>query len=157
MKPFSSVFCGAFLILSVKLGFAQGNQPVYWHFQWDLATNHEAILNLTANVAPGWHLYSQFLEQGGPMPTRLSFDRSDDYVLIGRTEEIGNPMKFRDDTYEMEIILYAAEVSFIQKIRLIQPVARVNGIVEYIACNDHTCVPHKQYFSMLISPMKKSP
>ena len=157
MKPFSRVLCGAFLILSLKLGFGQGTQPVRWHFQSEPAANQEISLTLTASVAPGWHMYSQFMEEGGPMPTRLSFDRSDDFILAGKTEEKGYPVKFHDDTYEMEITWYAGEVSFLQRIRLIQPVAAVNGTVEYMACNDHICVPRKQDFSIVILPLKKSP
>jgi DsbC/DsbD-like thiol-disulfide interchange protein len=156
MKPFSSVLCGAFLILSMP-GFGQGIQPVRWHFQWEPAPNQEITLILTANVAPGWHVYSQFMEEGGPMPTRFSFDRSDDYIPSGKIEEKGNPVKFHDDSYEMEIIWYTGEVSFLQRIRLSQPEAKVNGVVEYMACNDHICVPRKQDFNFIILPLKKSP
>ncbi len=152
MRPFSN-----FLILSLNLGSGQGIQPVRWHFQWDRSANHEITVTLTAVVAPGWHVYSQFMEEGGPVPTRVSFDPSDDYAMAGKTEEKGNRLKFHDDTYEMEIVWYTAQVSFLQRIRLIQPAARVNGVVEYMACNDHICVPRKQDFNIAISPLEKSP
>jgi thiol:disulfide interchange protein DsbD len=151
------LFRGAFFILATNPGFGQGIQPVRWHFQSDPTTNNELVLTLNARIAPGWHLYSQFMEEGGPIPTRISFERSNDYVLAGATEEKGEAVKFRDDTYEMEITWYTAQVAFLQKIRLIQPVTAVNGVVEYMACNDHICVPHKQDFRIAVLPMKKSP
>ena len=158
MKLFSILLRGPFLILSLNSAFGQGIHPVRWHFQSDpAALNQEIILTLTAHIAPGWHLYSQFMEEGGPMPTRFSFERSDDYVLLGKTEEDGNPVKFHDDTYEMDITWYTTGVSFVQRIRLVQPVTAINGVIDYMVCNDHICVPHKQDFSIAILPIKKSP
>src|SRR5882762_1642905 len=116
MKLFSILLRGPFLVLTMNCGFGQGIQPVRWHFQSDPAANQEIILSLTARIAVGWHLYSQFMEEGGPMPTRFSFERSDDYVLLGKTEEDGTPVKFHDDTYEMDIAWHTTGVSFVQKI-----------------------------------------
>jgi thiol:disulfide interchange protein DsbD len=157
MKLFLILLRCPILILSLNSGFGQGTHPVRWHFQWDPAMNQEIILTLTAHIAPGWHLYSQFMEEGGPMPTRFSFERSDGYVMLGKTGEDGNPVKFHDDIYEMEITWYTTEVSFFQKIMLLQAATAVNGVIDYMVCNDHICVPHKQDFSIAISPIKKSP
>ena len=157
MKLFSILLHGPFLVLSLNSALGQGIHPVRWHLQSDPAMNQEIVLTLTARIAPGWHLYSQFMEEGGPMPTRFSFERSDNYVLLGKTEEDGNSERFHDDTYEMDITWYTAKVSFVQKISLVQPVSAINGVIDYMACNDHVCVPHKQDFSIAILPMKKWP
>ena len=53
-------------------------------------------------------------------------------VLLGKTEEGGNPVKFHDDTYEMDITWYTTGVSFVQKIRLVQPVTAVKPLAHMV-------------------------
>lgn len=140
----------------LNLSFAQGNHTVYWQFESVSTVNYEVVLKLTAHVAQGWHLYSQHMNENGPMPTRVTYTVDDGYVLIGQPEEKGNAVKFYDDLYGMEIIWYSGTVTFTQRIKLTRPTTTVKGTVEYMTCNDHICIPSKQDFTIDLQPKKKS-
>jgi len=132
----------------------QKNNAVQWEFSSGPPINNEVTLTLKASIAPGWHLYSQFIKDGGPIPTRISFDQSFDFMLIGKTEESGNSVKFHDEVYEMEITWYSETVSFFQKIKLNQLASSIKGSVEYMTCNSYICAPDKQDFVIEIRPPK---
>ena len=119
-----------------------------WQFEADSAASGEEILKFTATLTPGWHLYSQFMEEGGPMPTRFTFEQNKDFVLIGRTEEIGKPVTFQDSIFGIAITWYSGKIFFLQKIRSTQPIMTVRGTVEYMACDDYICIPAKRDFSI---------
>jgi len=144
-------FCAllVFILFSaLNLCIGQGQRPVTWHFNVAPIRGPETIVSITANLAPGWHLYSQLLKEGGPIPTRFKFERSDDYLLIGSTEEKGKQVKFYDNIYEMDIIWYANEVSFYQRISLNEPETIIKGKVAYMACNNEVCIPCDQEFAI---------
>lgn len=135
--------------------FGQENKTVQWLYQVDPSGKDEVVIKFTAHIAQGWHLYSQHLADGGPMPTRFSFDQHDDYILLSQPEEKGEAIKFHDDTYEMEITWYTQVVSFVQRVRLTPQANCARGTIEFMTCNDHTCIPSKHEFS--IDLRKKTP
>jgi hypothetical protein len=135
----------------------QDGPPVKWNFKTELSSKREIILTTTANIAPGWHLYSQYLKEGGPQPTRFSFYQSDAYTPVGQDAEKGEETTFYDEIYEMEITWYSRTVSFVQKFRLNEPVTAINGKVEYMTCNDHICIPAKKEFTVSVNMLKQDP
>ncbi len=138
------------ILLASGISFGQGNAFVQWKFSTKPMSNNEKLLIMEAGIAPGWHLYSQFIDEGGPMPTSFRFEQSRDYLVIGKPQEDGNLSRFRDDIYEMEITWYTNKVSFLQRIRILQPGTTVNGIIEYMVCNEHSCIPARQEYSVFI-------
>ena len=154
--PTSSVVSLAFslLFLSLISGYGQKTNSVQWTFAGEPVRQNESILKITADISPGWHLYSQTIGEGGPRPTRIFFEETNEFVLVGSAEEKGDPTKLRDETYEMEIIWYSGTVTFLQKIRLNQPVTFIKGRVEYMTCNNYVCIPDKQDFIFNLQPPK---
>jgi hypothetical protein len=157
MKPLFAMLPGAFFIFSLSTGSGQASEPVMWHFSVERVSNHEALIVATARLATGWYLYSQFLADGGPMPTSFTFEQSNDFVLAGRTEEKGKPVVYHDTIYEMKITKYAKTVSFFQQITLVQPPTVVKGSVAYMTCNDQVCIPGNYEFSISTKSLKQSP
>ena len=126
--------------------------PVSWHFEAQSLNGNAANLILTATLARGWHLYSQHIEAGGPIPTHIRFETGDDATLEGITIEKGDPHTIHDSLYEMDVTWYTGSVVFEQRIRLINPVTALRGTVEYMTCNDEICVPAQQTFSIPMQP-----
>lgn len=91
------------------------------------------------------------------MPTRFLFENCDDYILMGQMEEKGEATKFKDDTYEMEITWYTGVVSFVQRLNLKPQSTKIKGTIEFMTCNDHTCMPGKQDFNVDLLPKQKTP
>jgi hypothetical protein len=132
--------------LCSSLAFAQESQTVQWRYKAEHVNQHEAVLTFTAFVAPGWHLYSQYLKEGGPQPTRFIFDESSGFALVGNPTEKGERVTYKDETYNMEITWYTGVVNFVQNIYLNRTAVNVSGRIEYMTCNARVCQPHRQGF-----------
>ena len=72
------------LLASSHLVQAQIERPVTWTFAAKPGAAGEATLTATATIAGSWHIYSQFIEEGGPEPTSFKFTPSPDYELVGQ-------------------------------------------------------------------------
>lgn len=108
----------------------------------------EFTIDIKASLRPGWHIYSQYLSEGGPIPTLIIFDHSEDYIPFGHATESGDPVRFYDSLYEMEITRYLQQVSFRQKIKIINAVNSIHGVIEYMTCNEYVCIPQREEFTV---------
>jgi hypothetical protein len=150
MKLPYSIFVPALILIFIFDARGQG-EPVKWECS-SFADRNEVMLRLTVYLAPGWKVYSQFLEEGGPMPTRVRFHEPLHFELIGRTEEKGRAVTYHDSIYDMEVTWYSGSVSFLQRLQVLHPGATVAGVVEYLVCNDETCIPKRHEFSLVPIP-----
>lgn len=152
-----SLIFAAILSLAPILSRGQGSAPLHWNFKVEGLSDYEIVLAITAKIAPGWHLYSQHLKEGGPQPTRLRFHQNDAYIAMGQPEETGKRTTFYDDIYEMEITWYSETASFLQKFRLNEPITTIIGVVEYMTCNNQVCVPQKKEFEINVNLLEENP
>lgn len=121
---------------------AQIHKPVTWSFAASPTKNNsEAVLMFTATLDSGWHIYSQFIESGGPLPTKFTFTSTDDYALVGKVKEDGNAVKSFDPTFMMNVIWYARTITFVQKVKLNTTSTQIKGQVEFMVCDDNQCLP----------------
>jgi DsbC/DsbD-like thiol-disulfide interchange protein len=147
-----SVIIPLYVLIICLAPACYGQQPVVWQFEAGTLKGDEATLFISADLAPGWHLYSQRIKKGGPIPTRFTFDSEPDYAPAGVTEESGTADVFFDDIYDMEIIWYTGEVQFSQRFKVRRPDVTIQGKVEYMTCNNQICIPGVQKFSVGIYP-----
>ncbi|MDR0619982.1 MAG: thioredoxin family protein [Bacteroidales bacterium] len=116
--------------------------PVKWKYTVEQSSGDEAFLVFTATVNKGWHLYSQFLEAGGPLPTVFNFETSNDFSLIGKISESPKPVEGIDDIFGTKIAYFARNATFKQRIKInTDKNFTVKGTVDYQVCNDETCIP----------------
>ena len=108
----------------------------------ELATT-EATVYLKATIEKGWHLYSQFVKEGGPVKTTFSFNTSPSYILIDKTVE-PKPITKYEKTFGMDVSYFEKAVIFQQKVKLKGKIAIVKGKLEYMVCNDSQCLPPKE-------------
>ncbi len=136
---------------------AQMKQPVKWEFQHEVVKKDEVVLTFKASLDEGWHIYSQHMEEGGPMPTSFAFDPSDDYELVGSMQEESPVIKKYSDIFLIDMIWFTEEAVFKQKIRLKSQSATVSGSVEFMACTDIECLlPETKTFSFHVKGGPKS-
>ncbi|QEC52567.1 thiol:disulfide interchange protein DsbD [Anseongella ginsenosidimutans] len=138
MKKFVLVLL---LLACGGLSFAQIYDPVQWRITAEEITKEQASVTITAEIEPGWHLYSQFIPEGGPQATTFQFEKSPDYELAGTTAEKPDAVASYDPNFDMEISWHTVKVRFVQQVRLKKPEAMVKGTVEYMVCNDTACLP----------------
>jgi hypothetical protein len=132
------------LLLAVYVAAAVRAQvpgPVRWHFATAPINDNEAKLIFTADLEEGWHLYSQYMEEDGPLPTAFSFNPDAGYTLIGKVNEESTPVKHYDDTFMMEIAWFDRTAVFSQHIRSLTQSTVVKGKIEFMACNNEMCLP----------------
>ena len=134
-----------------SLAQAQIERPVTWTFAAKPGAAGEATLTATATIAGNWHIYSQFIEDGGPVPTSFEFTPSPDYELVGKVAESPAPVKAFEKAFNMNIAYFPKRAVFSQKIRLKAPQATVKGTVTFMVCNDEKCLPpDEQEFSVAV-------
>ncbi len=133
----------AVLMLFCGMGFAQFS-PVNWSHRAEKITDEEYKITFTAEIESGWYVYSQFLEDGGPIPTAFTFTTEEGIELIGKAEEQGDHKKENfDKLFEMKLIKYAEKVAFVQKVKVSKNVKTIRGYLTFMTCNDESCLPPK--------------
>jgi thiol:disulfide interchange protein DsbD len=125
--------------LVTQLGYSQILNPIEWSTTVESLGDNQYELISTATIDPGWHLYSQEVPEEGPIPTYFSFVESDKFELIGSVlEEEGHTIF--DSVFEMEIKYFENSAQFVQKIKLLKPISKIQGAVEYMVCDDSRCL-----------------
>ncbi|MBK0381510.1 thioredoxin family protein [Pedobacter sp. SD-b] len=132
------------LILTGFYGFSQILKPVKWSFSSQNINTKEAYLIATANIENGWHVYSLNIPDGGPISTSLTFVKSADYKLDGKTTEAPKPISAYDNNFGMQISWHENKAVFKQKIKLNKPETTVKGTLEFMVCNDKQCLPPEE-------------
>ncbi len=119
------------------------HEPVTWVFDHQALGNNEYLLKFTAQLQDGWYIYSQHLDEGGPLPTSINLNPNGDLELVDKTpKEISSHKKSGyDPIFEMEVQKFAKEVVFQQKVRLKKPGGTIGGHVRFMTCDDEKCLP----------------
>ena len=144
------------LLVISPLAQAQIERPVTWAFAAQPGAAGEATLTATATIAGNWHIYSQFIEDGGPVPTSFEFTPSPDYELVGKVAESPAPVKAFEKAFNMNIAYFPKRAVFSQKIRLKAPQTTVKGTLTFMVCNDEKCLPpDEQEFSVAVQGAAK--
>ena len=129
------------LALVAQYSFAQILNPVKWELSVVPVEPLEYELVFTANIEKNWAIYSQFLEEGGPLPTVISFEVSPFYETLGAPyEKPLNKVTKHDAVFEMVVSKFYKRAVFVQRIKIIEQSAfDLIGNVEYMTCDDSRC------------------
>jgi len=85
------------------------------------------------------------LPEGGPVSTSFTFETLNGAELIGQPVPSVKPTTVYDEQFAMNLRWYPGTVSFIQKLKVTDPAKfKAEGEVEFMACNDETCLPPDQ-------------
>lgn len=120
---------------------AQILEPVKWSTSVTKISDTEYELVATATIEQGWHLYSQSVQEGGPIPTHFSFKGNKNFLKKGNTQE-GKGHVIDDPIFEMKIKYFEGQAEFKQRIKVKGTVPfTVNSTVEFMVCDDTRCLP----------------
>ena len=139
------------LFLSVTTVFSQVIEPVSWSFRSEKIGSNSFRIVMTATVDQGWHMYSMDIPKGGPVATSFSFDKQDGYSLKGTPVAVTKPEVKFDQSFEMNIGMYAGTADFNQELIVSKFPVTVKGTVTFMSCNDKECLPPRDVeFSVTI-------
>jgi thiol:disulfide interchange protein DsbD len=130
--------------------------PVKWSYDLKKVSDEEYDLIFKAKIQDGWQLYSQFVEEGGPIPTQFYLDSTDTYKVIGDISEEGSKKEVSYDAiFEMKLTKFKKDAIFTQRIQVTGPKQIILGELEFMSCDDERCVgPIYKEFSFDLGNMK---
>ncbi|MBR1785060.1 MAG: thioredoxin family protein [Bacteroidales bacterium] len=148
MKRLALVVLGLVLAASA---WAQQLDPAKWSYTVKELSADEAELVFTAKLDDGWHLYSQFTDPNGPLPTVFEFAKSGDYKLVGKVAE-PKPHVEDDPLFGCKVSSFSGTVVFRQKIKKVSEADfTVRGTLSYQMCNNGSCIaPEDHDFSFKV-------
>jgi thiol:disulfide interchange protein len=120
--------------------FGQMYNPVKWSTAVEKISEKEYLLKAEATIQAGWHLYGQYIEEGGPSPTAFAFKKKNFELLGKTTEEKGHEVV--DKIFDMKIKYFEDKALFTQKIKFTSDaVSNIAAEVEFMVCDDSNCLP----------------
>ncbi|MEM6724143.1 MAG: protein-disulfide reductase DsbD domain-containing protein [Bacteroidota bacterium] len=150
MKSFA--FLCSFLLLGLGASAQFGANPIAWTFTATQVETNTYLLSFEADAESGWYVYSQHLDDGGPIPTSFEFSETSGLKMIGEIVEEGIAVKAFDETFNMELTYFKNTVSFQQKVELTGDAGVAKGTLTFMTCNGETCLPPRDVeFSFNVS------
>jgi thiol:disulfide interchange protein DsbD len=121
--------------------FAKIDTPVHWKFASVKVDQGKYAVSFTAAIDKGWHLYSQYLKSGGPVPTTFKFDQTQGLSMAGKVSEKPEALSGFDQSFQMTIRYHEHQVTFTQVVYTNDPAAHVTGSLNYMVCSGQKCLP----------------
>ncbi len=140
------------VITSINLS-AQIYDPVTWDFRYEKKSGNNYEIVITATIEENSHIYAMVIQESGPIPTTFTFDDSTAlYKLDGKAYEVTKPEEKMDEAFGFKIGTHSNKAEFRQNIVSDKNSFTVNGVVNFMACNNSTCSPPKDVeFSVQIA------
>jgi thiol:disulfide interchange protein/DsbC/DsbD-like thiol-disulfide interchange protein len=134
-------------------GDSQFNDPVTLSAQFTAATaDRPAVLMITADIAPGWHVYSLTQPPGGPTRTKIELTPSPEYQLAGEFRALPEPTQRVDTETWVGLTIEEHEglVTWYAPLELAEGVdpasLTITGQVRTLACKE-SCIPVNKDFT----------
>ncbi|MES2621263.1 MAG: cytochrome c biogenesis protein CcdA [Bacteroidota bacterium] len=131
-----------FVLLISQFSFSQILNPSSWTSKAEQTAKGEYKLILTAKIDKGWHTYSQFISNDGPVPTSLTFDKNNKNVqLIGKVTEAGTKIHSgHDPVFDMELKYFENDLTLEQQVKVLKD-TKLKVTLEFMLCDDARCLP----------------
>lgn len=131
----------AAVLLSLLAGLS-ATSPVQWHFTATPKDDGRVLITMTADLEDGWHMYATELpSDDGPLPTEFRFGDEAGYKVEMPLTEPEAVEEF-DPNFAMVVRHHSGKPQFTMLVeRTSDGPFNVTGEVEYMVCNDRTCLP----------------
>ena len=101
----------------------------------------EYELRFEAAIPAGFHMYDMGPYEGGPNPTVITLSPEAGVELVGSVEQRTKPHRYFDQMFGMEIGTFSGKALFTQRVRLTAAQAKVRAAIEWMICDDKSCMP----------------
>lgn len=152
MKSFLFFVFGFFALAPCM---AQIINPVKWSAKVDKISDTEYNLVMNGIIDSGWHLYSQFTPENGPLPAEFKFENSKaNYELVGKTIE--SPYKKQyNDVFEVDEYYFEKNVTFTQKVKVSNSkLTSIKAMIDYQVCKE-VCINQDFTFKFTLPEIKE--
>lgn len=138
-----SIFSILLLLFAVVVQ-AQIQEPVKFKSELKTLQAGEAEVVFTGTIDKGWYVYSTDLGDGGPISATFNVESISGAELVGKLKPVGKEVAAFDKLFEMKVRYFENTAQFVQKLKLTGGEYKVEGFLEYGACNDENCLPPTQ-------------
>jgi DsbC/DsbD-like thiol-disulfide interchange protein len=137
------------LLALLNNGAGASIEPVKWKLAGGegarrVAAGKIIALQLQADIAAGWHIYSLTQKPGGPIPLRISLSNAGDVSIRGRISA-PKPVRTFDKNFSLDTELYSGHPLFSVPVGV--PAGSFTGTRKisldsrYQVCSDKLCLP----------------
>ena len=112
--------------------------PVTWSYAIAPISEETYKVFYKADISDGWTVYSQHLDDGGPIPTSVTYDQK---VTTSDNQEKGYKKEGLDPYFDMNVVKYLAKEPFVVSEVITSKEDKVTGYLTYMACDDKQCLP----------------
>ena len=132
------------LLLIAIVAQAQIQEPVKFKSELKTLAAGEAEIVFTATIDKGWHVYSTDLGDGGPISATFNVEKISGATVVGKLQPKGKEIASYDKLFEMNVRYFESTAQFVQKLKLTGGDYKIEGFLEFGACNDENCLPPTQ-------------
>ena len=132
------------LLLIAVVAQAQIQEPVKFKSELKTLAAGEAEIVFTATIDKGWHVYSTDLGDGGPISATFNVEKISGATVVGKLQPKGKEIASYDKLFEMNVRYFESTAQFVQKLKLQGGDYKIEGFLEFGACNDENCLPPTQ-------------
>ena len=132
------------LLLIAVVAQAQIQEPVKFKSELKTLVAGEAEIVFTATIDKGWHVYSTDLGDGGPISATFNVEKISGATVVGKLQPKGKEIASYDKLFEMNVRYFESTAQFVQKLKLTGGDYKIEGFLEFGACNDENCLPPTQ-------------
>ncbi len=133
------LFSLLFLIPAISV-FSQIEQHVSWSFSINKISETRVEVLCEATLDEGWHIYAHDLPENSAFPTMITFNASDSYKSVGDIVEDPEPEVHYDESFKANLKWISKKAIFKQIVE-VKGETTIEGIIEYMICNDENCMP----------------
>lgn len=120
-------------------------QPVKWKMTKNQLSDDEYELIYTATIDDGWAVYSLYMEEGGPVPTTITYENAEGAELLGDAVEAGNRKEGFDPMWKDEVdnvikFKSGQPYTITQKVKITDPEKPLTGYLNFMTCDERRCL-----------------
>jgi len=127
------------LLLSAMTGTAQP-KVAEWRAEVNSSGDYVDI-QLIAELNKDWKIYSQFTEEGGPLPSSFEFELPESVALVGDVKESENFRTEYSDLFEINVSSAKDEAVFTQRLSHGPEEEEIVIRIKYMCCDGLRCIP----------------
>lgn len=137
-------------ILAIANLNAQIVNPVKWTSRVEKLSDTEFNLIMEGKIEDGWHMYSQFTPENGPLPAEFKFENAKgNYELIGKVKESPYKKQF-NEVFEVDEYYFEKKVTFTQKIKVTNTkLTSIKSKIDFQVCKD-VCINQDNTFTFTL-------
>ncbi len=140
MNPILRLLCAFFASTLSIPGLSA--QQVAWSSSVEPTGDDTYRIVLEAAIPAPYHMYDMGpYEAGGPNATVIRFLPTEGVRYVGAVQQLSVPERHYEPMFGIEIGTFSGKARFAQSVVLNVPEAEVRAEVEWMICDDNTCMP----------------